>query len=236
MTGGYGPAYRFSIQGGAPNQIGDQVPLFSGSYAISVYDVNGCRLDTNIVIPPALNSLSVDFGSDQETIQLGDSILLSGNVKSIVRIDSIIWTPSRFVSTPGSTDSYVAPTSNTTFTLTVVDENGCRDFDVITIIVEEFRRVFIPNAMSPNNDGINDFLEITVGPDVAEIEFVEVYDRWGGRVYKLDRPDLGNGTVRTWDGSFKGDPVNPGVYVFQASVVFRDGYRLVYRGDITVIR
>ncbi len=236
VTGGNGPVYRFTIQGGAPNQIGDRVPLFSGSYAISVFDVNGCRKDTTIVIPPALNSLSVDFGSDQETIQLGDSILLSGNVKSIVRIDSVIWTPSRFVSSPDSTDSYVTPTSNTTFTLTVVDENGCRDFDVITILVEELRRVFIPNAMSPNNDGINDFLEITVGPDVAEIEFVEVYDRWGGRVYKLDRPDLGSGTVRTWDGSFRGDPVNPGVYVFQASVVFRDGYRLVYRGDITVIR
>ncbi|MBK9271618.1 MAG: gliding motility-associated C-terminal domain-containing protein [Saprospiraceae bacterium] len=236
VMGANGPTYRFTIQGGAPQRIGDMVPLFPGNYLISIFDNNGCQTDTNIVIPNPVFFLSVDFGSDQETIFLGDSILLDGNVNTAVPLRTISWSPVGPVSTPNSTSSFVRPTSNTTFTLTVTDENGCTDFDVITIIVEDIRRVFVNNAMSPNGDGINEFLEITTGPEVREIEFVEVYDRWGGRMYRIDQPDISAGITATWDGTFKKEPVMPGVYVYQISIVFADGYRLVYRGDVTVVR
>jgi len=236
VTGANGPAYRFTIQGGAPQRIGDIVPLFPGSYLISIYDVNGCRIDTNITIPQPTNILNVDFGSDQESINLGDSIFLNGNVNAGVPLRTITWSPLNFVSTPTSTQSFVTPTSNTTFMLTVVDENGCTDFDIITIIVENIRRVFVNNAMSPNGDGINEFLEIVTGSEVKEIEFVEVYDRWGARLYRINQPDISSGITPTWDGTFRSTPVMPGVYVYQASIVFDDGYRLVYRGDVTIVR
>ena len=168
------------------SQIGELVPLFSGVYTVSVYDKNGCKIDTTIVIPNPYNNLSVEFGQDFDTIQLGDSVRLIGKINSQARIDSIIWTPRNVVSTPDSEVSFVSPKTNTMFTLVVVDENGCTASDKITVIVENNRKLFVPNIMSPNNDGVNDYFDITAGPDVDKIEFVEIYDRWGANLYHLE--------------------------------------------------
>ncbi|MGB4817622.1 MAG: gliding motility-associated C-terminal domain-containing protein [Saprospiraceae bacterium] len=235
-TGGAGPQYRFTIQNGAPNQFGELVPLFSGVYSISVYDKNGCKIDTTIVIPNPYNNLSVEFGQDFDTIQLGDSLRLIGKINSQARIDSVIWTPRNFVSTPDSEVSFVTPNANTMFTLVVVDENGCTASDKITVIVENNRKLFVPNAISPNNDGVNDYFDITAGPDVDKIEFVDIFDRWGANLYHLENPNISGGIVSTWDGTFKSKPMNPGVYVYSVGVLFKDGYKLVYRGDITIVR
>ena len=132
------------------------------------------------------NNLSVEFGQDFDTIQLGDSVRLIGKINSQARIDSIIWTPRNVVSTPDSEVSFVSPKTNTMFTLVVVDENGCTASDKITVIVENNRKLFVPNIMSPNNDGVNDYFDITAGPDVDKIEFVEIYDRWGANLYHLE--------------------------------------------------
>ncbi len=236
VFGGLGPAYRYTINNGAPNAVGDVVPLFSGSYNITIYDKNGCSKDTVIVIPDPKNDLSLEFGKDFDTIRLGDSIRLLGVINSQSPIVSYTWDPAHLVSNINSSDSYVRPGSNTIFMLTITDENGCTASDKISIIVESIRHFYAPNIMSPNGDNTNDLLEFAVGADVEEVEFVEVFDRWGGKVYSIQKPDIQSGAVRTWNGSFHGDPVNPGVYVYQAKVRFRDGYTLVYRGDITVVR
>ncbi|MBK6700984.1 MAG: gliding motility-associated C-terminal domain-containing protein [Saprospiraceae bacterium] len=235
-TGGAGPQYRYTIQDGPPNQIGDEVPLFSGIYSIKIYDKNNCVLDTSIVVPDPINNLSVDFGKETETIQLGDSVLLRGIVNSTTLLDSIIWTPIQFVSTSTQTTSFVNPPRNQMYVLTVVDENGCTASDKISIIVENNRRFYVPNIISPNNDGTNDHFKISVGPDVEEISLLQIYDRWGGLVYSNSYLDISAGEVNTWNGRFKDQPCNPGVYAYIASVKFRDGFVLQYRGDITLIR
>jgi len=120
--------------------------------------------------------------------------------------------------------------------LVVVDENGCTASDKITVIVENNRKLFVPNAISPNNDGVNDYFDITAGPDVDKIEFVDIFDRWGANLYHLENPNISSGIVSTWDGTFKSKPMNPGVYVYSVGVLFKDGYKLVYRGDITIVR
>ena len=70
------PNFRFTINNGAPNNIADLVPLFSGNYSIRIYDKNNCFVDTNIVVTNPNNFLSLDFGKDIDSIQLGDSIFL----------------------------------------------------------------------------------------------------------------------------------------------------------------
>ena len=236
VLGGQGPAYRYTVDDGPPNQIGDKIPLFSGSYKITVYDKNGCTRDTIIDVPNPKSNLTLDFGKDIDTIQLGDSIRLIGVLNNSAAIMTYVWDPLAYVSNPQSTDSYVRPPQNTVFMLTVTDENGCIASDKITIIVESIRHFYSPNVISPNGDNTNDYLEFTAGSDVQQIEFVEVFDRWGGRLYSIQNPEINNGIVRTWDGRSHGDVVNPGVYVYQAKVVFRDGYTLVYRDDLTVVR
>ncbi|MEO6190537.1 MAG: gliding motility-associated C-terminal domain-containing protein, partial [Saprospiraceae bacterium] len=236
IFGGLGPLYRFTVDDGAPNSVGDIVPLFSGSYKITVYDRNGCTIDTIINIPNPLNDLSIEFGQDEDTIQLGDSIRLIGVINSQAPISTYLWDPVSYVSTPNSNDSYVRPGQTTVFMLTVTDENGCIASDKINIIVESVRHFYGPNVISANGDQVNDFLDFYAGPDVLQVDLVEVFDRWGGRIYSIEKPAINGNTVRTWNGQAKGDFVMPGVYVYLAKVTFRDGSIVVYRGDITVVR
>ncbi|MCC6814932.1 MAG: gliding motility-associated C-terminal domain-containing protein [Saprospiraceae bacterium] len=235
-SGGAGASYKWTINNSQPNSIGDFVPLFPGNYIITIFDKNGCTKDTFVSIPNPIGDIELEFGIDFDTIQLGDSIRLIGSINSQSRIDSIIWDPNLFVSNPNSTDSYVKPPETTVFMLTVVDENGCRASDKVEIVVESVRRFFAPNVISPNDDNANDFLEFVVGQDVESVELVEVYDRWGNRLYHIEKPIINNNIVRTWNGRTRNETVNPGVYVYFAKVKFKDGFSLVYRGDLTVLR
>ncbi len=109
---------------------------------------------------------------------------------------------------------------------------GC---DSLVHLVLDFYKVYIPNALSPNGDGINDVFTIFAGADVKEVLNLEVYDRWGGRVY--DHDDLiPNDAAAGWDGTHQGKPASPGVYVWQANIIFEDGKRRELTGSVTLLR
>ncbi|RTL59328.1 MAG: gliding motility-associated C-terminal domain-containing protein [Sphingobacteriales bacterium] len=65
----------------------------------------------------------------------------------------------------------------------------------------------MPNAFSPNGDGLNDIFRIP--PDVAVIlqEFA-VYDRSGTKIFSTNNPEIG------WDGTYKGSPKPLGTYIY----------------------
>jgi len=88
----------------------------------------------------------------------------------------------------------------------------------------------IPNAFSPNGDGVND--EFKVAASLLEgIEFIRVFDRWGN--YLWGSEDISQG----WDGNFKGQKMKAGVYVYalQARCPI-DGRPFQKHGDITLLR
>ena len=104
-------------------------------------------------------------------------------------------------------------------------------------VVEQIRKdVFVPNVFSPNNDGINDYFLVFAKPDVvASIQFLRIYDRWGGLVTeRLDFPP--NDYAYAWDGSEKNKAVNPGVFVWNIRIRFVDGTEEVLFGDVTLVR
>ncbi len=115
---------------------------------------------------------------------------------------------------------------------TFTSQLGC---DSLVHLVLDFYDVYIPNAISPNDDGINDVFTIFSGADVKEILNLEVYDRWGGRVYQhgaLKPNDVQVG----WDGTHKGKPATSGVYVWQATIIFQDGKKRELTGEVTLLR
>ena len=234
--GGSGSNFRFTINGGAPHPLADLVGLDPGTYSIRVYDANNCFTDTTIVVPDPVNALSVNFTKDQETIQLGDSVRLDGQVNSSSLLDTIIWTPVTYVKDPQSSVSFVDPSVTTKYILTVIDENGCLASDEVLVIVENRREFFAPNVISPNDDGVNDGFTIYTGTGVTKVEYVEIFDRWGNQVYYIENPDISSGTANLWNGEVHGQKVNPGVFAYVAGVKFKDGFKIVYRGDLTIVR
>ncbi|MEL6865010.1 MAG: gliding motility-associated C-terminal domain-containing protein [Bacteroidota bacterium] len=231
--------YTFSVNNGPPRPVGSAIPVFAGSYTVSVFDANGCSLEEIVMVeepPPVLAVL----GDDVE-IQLGDSIVLAPQFQSLLPIDSLQWASSG-TDTVRCLDSLcsrllVQPNTTTLYQLTVVDAQGCTGTDDIIVEVDKNRNVFIPNIFTPDNNGANDFFKPFTGPGVQNINFMQVYDRWGEIVYEARNPMFDNDTDSGgWDGTFNGKRMNPGVYVYLIEVVFVDGITLLYRGDVTLLR
>ncbi len=87
-------------------------------------------------------------------------------------------------------------------------------------------KVYIPNAFSPNGDGVNDIFKIEAGDIIIEDFQMKVFNRWGTMLF--ESTDYTKG----WDGKFKNQVVTPDVFVY--SVQYRDDKGLVYRSTGTV--
>jgi gliding motility-associated-like protein len=88
--------------------------------------------------------------------------------------------------------------------------------------------MYVPNAFSPNGDGINDLFQVfTTGVKVFNLK---VFDRWGELVYESD--NLGSG----WNGKYKGTLMEPGVYVYLVNVTFLDFTTKAVKGSLMLVR
>jgi gliding motility-associated-like protein len=93
---------------------------------------------------------------------------------------------------------------------------------------EDEAGVFIPNAFTPNNDGVNDVYYI---PDANFTRFeFSVYDRWGNRVYYSDTPSF------RWNGDSGGKQLPSGVYVFVLTASTPKKADIKRSGTITIVR
>ncbi len=147
----------------------------------------------------------------------------------------LLWEPAVGLSCDDCLNPIVTINADQDYTLTVTYGNGC-EF-VIPFSIESIRELFyyIPNAISPNKDGFNDVFFIQGLSDVARVDEIAVYDRWGELVFSnsdtaLNDPDQG------WNGKFKKQYVVPGVYAYYVRIIEGDNTALEFTGDLTVFR
>lgn len=124
--------------------------------------------------------------------------------------------------------------SNGTYTVsqTVADQFGCTDTYTALVrvlnIVNEIAEL-IPNIITPNNDGKNDFWRL----DFIDVYYpkaeIEIFNRWGESIFKS------TGYANAWDGSYKGDPLPVGAYYY--TIDLKDPNKPgVIKGNITLIK
>ncbi len=89
---------------------------------------------------------------------------------------------------------------------TVRNGSCTADTTIGTILVISECMLYIPNAISPNDDGINDKFEIT-GGKLAQFE-LKIYDRWGGLIHQS------NDISATWDAKIAQQPIKSGTYIY----------------------
>lgn len=236
-SGGNGGPFTFSVDNGLAQSVGTPVPVFADqAILVSVFDSRGCRRDTTISIgqPP---KLLLDLGPEQE-IELGDSILLGPlNDLSGFDLTGYAWSPSTWLDCDVCENVLARPEVRTTYTLRITDLNGCTVEDAVTVNVRTIRRVFIPEAFSPNFDGFNDVFTIYTGRGVERITSIRIFDRWGNQIHEAfeQLPDY-DGSIAVWDGHYRGRLMDPGVFVYAVEARFLDGRVLVYRGEIQIVR
>ncbi|HTF02599.1 MAG TPA: PKD domain-containing protein, partial [Bacteroidia bacterium] len=121
--------------------------------------------------------------------------------------------------------------SNYTVTLTVTNQEGCTDDTTLTVIVEPEFTFFIPNAFTPNGDGMNDVFFGT-GIGIAKYE-MWIFDRWGNLIFTCS--DLN----QTWDGTVQGkggDLCQIDTYVWKVAITDVFDKRHKYIGHVSLIR
>jgi len=213
-------------------------PLFAslppGDYVVTLQDANGCESETDTLHvnePPKLTAM---LGGDLK-IQLADSahLVLQTSVPAN-ELQSILWQPLLDSTAAGKPYQNFFPLQSWQVGVTITDSSGCTAQDRIIVQVQKPRNIFIPNVFKPE-DGIDPLLYVFGGRDVEEIESFQIFDRWGEEIL-VQRNFSPNDPSRGWDGRFKGESVNPGVFVYYAVVRFIDGERVIFKGDVTVVR
>jgi gliding motility-associated-like protein len=115
---------------------------------------------------------------------------------------------------------------NSVVYVTATDENGCQTTDSIIVLVTG--TLYVPNAFTPNGDGINDIFK-AAGKNIEEFN-MRIFDRWGELIFESFHIDDG------WNGAIGNYLVQPDVYIWDIIAKEHTGVAFERRGHVTVVR
>lgn len=194
----------------------------AGIYSQYFVSQGGCDSIHEVILN--ISTISVEFPYD--TIYLGTFPEILNPIISGTPV-SYTWNPTFGLNCPSCPNPSVYPNDNSLYTLIVTDANGCKAEDSVWIILQSLG-LTVPNAFSPNGDGINDFFNILHTQDCT-IDLFRIYDRWGQIVFESH--DINKG----WDGTYNGVAQEIGVYVYVIEGICSN-HRAVLAGNVTLIR
>lgn len=138
------------------------------------------------------------------------------------------WSPPDGLSNALSDIPDARPLETTTYTLRVTDDNGCINYDTMTVFVEDVMKIIPSNILTPNNNGENDTWSI-VNIDAYPESDITIFDRWGKVVYKTTHYN------NDWRGvNANGDILPDGTYYY--IIILRAEKEVTYKGAITILR
>ncbi len=227
---GQNSPFQYAVDGSPLQFSGDFYNLAAGSHTIEITDYNGCVTDTSASIGMPVAGIAEVLPHDT-TMQLGETIQLFSSFTNYPAsaVAYYNWTPSTGLSCVDCPNPVVNSYSHiNSYTLTITYNKGCTTSDSATVIVIGTPQVFIPNSFSPNDDGNND-LFLIYGENIKTVN-LKVFNRWGELVFNSENLLAG------WDGNYKGQAQQPGVYVYEAQVTFLDNTQTLRTGSITLLR
>jgi gliding motility-associated-like protein len=126
------------------------------------------------------------------------------------------------------THTYEIP-NNYEVILFVENQYGCRDTAYTRIIIENESTLYVPNAFTPNGDGVNDMFNVYgIG---IQSGTMSIFNRWGQKIFTTDNPEKG------WNGEFgdTGNVCSIGVYVYRIDVVTYTGEKRTLFGRVSLV-
>ena len=196
--------------------------------ALSVFE-NGCSSSTTIVpviiFPPPVPA----FTPNPQTTYIENPLINFYDHS----LNTIIWSWD-FGDTASGTDNYSAVQSPShTYSgegtypvlLIVTSPDGCIDSIIQFVNILDLTTLFVPNAFTPNGDGINDIFQ----PYSTDIDYkLSIYDRWGERLFEADN--------QGWDGKYEGKKLKSDVYVWCLIYTQKQLQKKIAIGHVTLLR
>lgn len=143
---------------------------------------------------------------------------------------SYLWSPADGLNDPTLLNPITSPFNTTKYYLTVTDAKGCQNTDTLIVYVDVVDLLVIPTAFSPNRDGHNDVFRIIRYLNIGELLEFNIYNRWGERVFQTNNID------DYWDGTFRGELQDMGVFVFVVKAKTKDGNIIIRSGNVTLVK
>lgn len=242
-TAGGPQTYSWTFQGGNPSTSTEKNPVICydlpGTWDVQLIVTNPYPLYENppgsagstskrdymkvvdvpnvTIVPPG------QFASDT-TIKFGAQVVLTAT--NAIKYH---WSPNYNISSLTHTRVTVNPFQTTQYIVTGYNSSMCFSSDTINVIViEDCGEMFIPNAFSPNGDGVNDELKVR-GICLETMTFM-IFNRWGEKVFESTDINVG------WDGTYHGEKMNTAVFVYRLEGKTYSGKGFSLKGNVTLIR
>lgn len=159
------------------------------------------------------------------TINYGDEITL--NTESVAV--EWYWDPRKYLNDPYAKSPLARPLEDMIYTVIGTDIYGCKDTAELKIKVNYESIGDLPNAFTPNGDGLNDVFNLQ-NIKYEKLVAFKIFNRYGQEVFQTTDAKKG------WDGTIKGKPAPAGVYYYHVKLAFPFGEIKEIKGDVTLIR
>jgi gliding motility-associated-like protein len=197
-------------------------PFVPTNYQVIGIDQFGC-VDSATV---AVNTFPVPFVQTTPDVFAiyGEQVQL-GAIASNPGI--LVWTPPNYLSCDSCANPIASPYLQTTYTVTLVDQNGCSASDNVTIYFDPL--IYVPNTFTPNDDPNNRFF-LPIGTNIDDFR-IDIYNRWGEIIFTAESLGI------PWDGTYKGKVCQDGVYGWKirySPITTAEVFELL--GHVTLLR
>ncbi len=176
-------------------------PAETTSYVLTA-DNGTCKKSDSVLV--TINKKPVADAGPDKVIIAGNATTLEGS--SNITDAAILWSPAFNISSATDLTPSVNPLITITYALTLSSNYGC-GISTDSVLVKVFAKLFIPNAFTPNNDGLNDAWNIEA-LQAYPGAVIKVFNRFGQMVFTND------GAVKSWDGKYKGVIQQKGAYPY----------------------
>jgi gliding motility-associated-like protein len=178
------------------------------------------------------DSVKVSVGAAVQAYAGNDTIAVKGVPHQLYGLGSTnyTWTsPTALIQNPFVKNAKAILNSDAVFYLKVSDGLGCAGYDTVFVKVYEGPKYYIPNAFTPNGDGINDiFRAIPVG--IANTTSFRIFNRFGELVFETNK------WLKGWEGTYKGKKQPSGTYVWIVTGTDRNFNKVTEQGTVNLIR
>ncbi len=209
------------------NKIGNplSIPKDSINYKVILTNSFGCKDSANVEINVYRKPQA--FAGTDLKIEKGDSIKLDGAWAKGTDIN-ISWSPNIFIDQTNDLNPIVYSEDDITYTLKASSNVGCGvASDEMTVKV--LKDVFVPNAFTPNGDGVNDVFRIFASDGYQLNEFM-IYNRWGKMIYTSSDINF------SWDGRWLNQIQPSGSFIYYLELKKQNGKKVIKKGTISLIR
>ena len=195
-----------------------------GNYAIKLAVTNAVGCVSDVFSKTVVVNLQPKIDAGPSFIVPLNSVVKFAPIVNDSVVVQFLWTPAADCSNPSHLMQVMTEKHNHTYTLTATGAGGCTDSD--TMYVKILKPFTVPNAFSPNGDGINDTWIIRELDDYPGAS-VSVFNRYGQVVFSS------NGYPKAWDGSTKGKPLPFATYYY--IIKLQNGFEPL-SGSVTIVK